>query len=48
MDTPRIFTISESKHRIHSPFTPEKYATLGHVLRIKPGTRFVHGDAMLR
>ncbi|PCR31566.1 hypothetical protein CQA89_33105, partial [Klebsiella pneumoniae] len=22
-------TISESEHRIHNPFTPEKYATLG-------------------
>lgn len=29
MDIPRIFTISESEHRIHNPFTPEKYATLG-------------------
>ncbi|HBX2866135.1 TPA: SAM-dependent methyltransferase, partial [Klebsiella pneumoniae] len=26
MDIPRIFTISESEHRIHNPFTPEKYA----------------------
>ncbi|MEI6913218.1 SAM-dependent methyltransferase, partial [Klebsiella pneumoniae] len=25
MDIPRIFTISESEHRIHNPFTPEKY-----------------------
>ncbi len=38
MDIPRIFTISESEHRIHNPFTPEKYATLGHMLRMKPGT----------
>lgn len=29
IDIPRIFTISESEHRIHNPFTPEKYATLG-------------------
>ncbi len=29
MDIPRIFTITESAHRIHNPFTPEKYATLG-------------------
>ncbi len=36
MDIPRIFTISESEHRIHNPFTPEKYATLGRVLRMKP------------
>lgn len=26
IDIPRIFTISESEHRIHNPFTPEKYA----------------------
>lgn len=41
MDIPRIFTISESEHRIHNPFTPEKYATLGHVLRMKPGARIL-------
>lgn len=41
MDIPRIFTISESAHRIHNPFTPEKYATLGHALRMKPGTRIL-------
>lgn len=41
MDIPRIFTISESEHRIHNPFTPAKYATLGHVLRMKPGTRIL-------
>lgn len=39
MDIPRIFTITESAHRIHNPFTPEKLATLGAVLRMKPGTR---------
>lgn len=39
MDIPRIFTISESAHRIHNPFTPEKLATLGAALRLKPGTR---------
>lgn len=39
MDIPRIFNIMESAHRIHNPFTPEKYATLGTVLRLKPGTR---------
>ncbi|MDS0115988.1 SAM-dependent methyltransferase, partial [Enterobacter hormaechei subsp. steigerwaltii] len=22
MDIPRIFTVSESEHRIHNPFTP--------------------------
>lgn len=41
MDIPRIFTISESEHRIHNPFTAEKYATLGRVLRMKPGTRIL-------
>ncbi|QTF10230.1 class I SAM-dependent methyltransferase [Brenneria izadpanahii] len=39
MDIPRIFNISESAHRIHNPFTPEKLATLGNVLRMEPGTR---------
>ncbi|MBU1239026.1 class I SAM-dependent methyltransferase [Myxococcota bacterium] len=39
MDIPRIFTISESAHRIHNPFTAEKFATLGAVLRLETGTR---------
>ncbi len=39
LDIPRIFTITESAHRIHNPFTPEKYATLGAVLRLEPGAR---------
>lgn len=39
MDIPRIFNIAESAHRIHNPFTPEKLATLGEVLRLEPGTR---------
>ena len=39
MDIPRIFTITESAHRIHNPFTEEKLATLGAVLRLAPGTR---------
>ncbi len=39
MDIPRIFNITESAHRIHNPFTPEKLATLGAALRLKPGTR---------
>ena len=39
MDIPRIFNIMESAHRIHNPFTPEKFATLGAALRLKPGTR---------
>ena len=39
MDIPRIFTITESAHRIHNPFTPEKLATLGAALRLEAGTR---------
>jgi len=39
MDIPRIFNITESAHRIHNPFTPEKLATLGAVLRLESGTR---------
>lgn len=39
MDIPRIFNVTESGHRIHNPFTPEKLATLGAALRLKPGTR---------
>ena len=39
MDIPRIFNITESAHRIHNPFTPEKYATLGAALRLERGTR---------
>jgi len=38
MDIPRIFNITESAHRIHNPFTPEKYATLGAALRLEAGT----------
>jgi SAM-dependent methyltransferase len=38
MDIPRIFNITESAHRIHNPFTPEKLATLGVALRLEPGT----------
>lgn len=39
MDIPRIFTITESAHRIHNPMTPEKLATLGAALRLERGTR---------
>jgi len=39
LDIPRIFNITESAHRIHNPFTPEKLATLGAALRLQPGTR---------
>ena len=41
MDIPRIFTITESAHRIHNPFTPEKLATLGAALRLEAGTRML-------
>ena len=39
MDIPRIFNISESAHRIHNPFSPEKLATLGAALRLEAGDR---------
>jgi len=39
MDIPRIFTITESAHRIHNPFTPEKFSALGAALRLEPGHR---------
>jgi len=39
LDIPRIFTITESAHRIHNPFTPEKLATLGAALRLESGAR---------
>ncbi len=39
LDIPRIFNITESAHRIHNPFTPEKLATLGEALRLEPGAR---------
>ncbi|WP_329546815.1 class I SAM-dependent methyltransferase [Streptomyces sp. NBC_01356] len=41
MDLPRIFTIRESSHRIHNPFTSEKLATLGEALSPAPGTRML-------
>ncbi len=39
MDIPRIFTITESAHRIHNPITSEKLATLGAALRLESGAR---------
>lgn len=39
LDIPRIFAITESAHRIHNPFTPAKYDTLGRALRLEPGAR---------
>lgn len=41
MDIPRIYNITEGAHRIHNPFTSEKYATLGTALRMEPGTRIL-------
>jgi SAM-dependent methyltransferase len=38
VDIPRIFNITESAHRIHNPFTPDKFAILGRALRLEPGT----------
>ena len=39
MDLPRSFTIRESSHRIHNPFTSEKLAALGRALGPRPGWR---------
>ena len=39
MDLPRSFTIRESSHRIHNPFTSDKLAVLGQALDLAPGTR---------
>ena len=39
MDLPRSFTIRESSHRIHNPFTSQKLGTLGEALNLAPGTR---------
>lgn len=39
MDIPHIFNITESAHRIHNPFTAEKFATLGAALRLESGNR---------
>ncbi|GAB1512890.1 SAM-dependent methyltransferase [Actinophytocola sp. KF-1] len=37
MGLPRSFTIRESGHRIHNPFSSAKLATLGAALRVPPG-----------
>ena len=39
MDIPRLLNITESAHRIHTPITPEKRATLGAAWRLEPGAR---------
>lgn len=41
MDLPRPFTIRESGHRIHNPFSSTKLAELGAALRLSPGARFL-------
>ncbi len=41
VDLPRSFTIRESSHRIHNPFTSDKLATLGQALSPPPGTRML-------
>jgi SAM-dependent methyltransferase len=38
LDIPRIFTVRESEHRIHNPFTAQQYAVLGEALRLAPGS----------
>lgn len=37
LDIPRIFTIRESGHRIHNPFTDEDLRTLGRAIGLGPG-----------
>jgi SAM-dependent methyltransferase len=37
LDLPRSFTIRESSHRIINPLTPEKLATLGRAIHLRPG-----------
>ncbi|MFB6393866.1 SAM-dependent methyltransferase [Polymorphospora lycopeni] len=37
MDLPPSFTIRERDHRIHDPFTEEKFAILGRAVRLRPG-----------
>lgn len=41
MDLPRHYTIRESSHRIHNPFTSDKLAILGEALHLPPGTRML-------
>ncbi|MEV0578459.1 class I SAM-dependent methyltransferase [Streptomyces sp. NPDC050392] len=41
MDLPRNFTVRESGHRVHNPFTEEDLATLGRALRLAPGSRIL-------
>jgi SAM-dependent methyltransferase len=41
VDLPREYTIRESGHRIHNPFTSQKLAALGEALNPPPGTRML-------
>jgi SAM-dependent methyltransferase len=41
VDLPRSFTIRESSHRIHNPFTSDKLATLARALNPPSGTRML-------
>ncbi|TDC18341.1 class I SAM-dependent methyltransferase [Streptomyces sp. 8K308] len=41
MDLPRVFTIRESSHRIHNPFTDDQLAALGRALRLPQGARLL-------
>jgi len=41
VDLPREYTIRESGHRIHNPFTSHKLAVLGEALNPPPGTRML-------
>jgi SAM-dependent methyltransferase len=41
VDLPRSFTIRESSHRIHNPFTSDKLASLGRALTPPPDTQML-------
>jgi SAM-dependent methyltransferase len=41
MDLPRSFVIREGDLRILNPFSPAKLATLGEVIKLRPGARLV-------
>ncbi|MDR2931384.1 MAG: class I SAM-dependent methyltransferase [Propionibacteriaceae bacterium] len=41
IDIPRIFSIRESGHRIHNPFTHDKLATVGQALHLIPGQQLL-------
>ncbi len=41
MDIPRVFTIRESSHRIHNPFTSQKLEVLGQALDLAAGAHIL-------